>query len=57
MFVYKHAETLQDVKKYPIFLKKLQTLPVNHWMQNFQGIVFIWTRTYSEIFRSALVCF
>ena len=24
-------------------------------MRNFQGIVFIWTRTYSEIFKSGLV--
>ena len=24
-------------------------------MRNFQGIVFIWTRTYSEIFKSTLV--
>ena len=26
-------------------------------MRNFQGIVFIWTRTYSEKFKSALVYF
>ena len=24
-------------------------------MQNFQGIAFIWTQTYREIFKSALV--
>ena len=24
-------------------------------MRNFQGIVFIWTQTYAEIFKSALV--
>ena len=24
-------------------------------MRNFQGIVFIWTQTYTEIFKSALV--
>ena len=24
-------------------------------MRNFEGIVFIWTQTYSEIFKSALV--
>ena len=24
-------------------------------MRNFQGIIFIWTRTYGEIFKSALV--
>ena len=26
-------------------------------MQNFQGIVFIWTQTYEKIFKSALVTF
>ena len=26
-------------------------------MRNFQGIAFIWTRTYSEIFKSELVTF
>ena len=31
MFVYKHTETIEHVKKVACFLRKIQTLPVNNW--------------------------
>ena len=61
MFIYKHTETIEYVKKAAYFLQKIQTSRVitreflGLTMRNFQGIVFIWSRAYSEIFKSALV--
>ena len=62
MFAYKHTETIEYFRKQPAFLKKyklqgttitLELLRLK--MRNFQGIVFIWTLTYSEIIKSPLV--
>ena len=61
MFVYKHTETIEYVKKQPTFSEKnklyrritLEFLGLR--MQNFQGINFIWIRTNREIFKSVLV--
>ena len=61
MFVYKHTETIEYVKKQPTFKEKYKLHEWITWellglrMGNVQGIVFIWTRTYSEIFKSALM--
>ena len=60
-FVYKHTETIEYVKKWANFYEKYK---MYGWitreflglrMQNFQGIIFIWIRTYMEILKSALV--
>ena len=60
-FVYKHLETLEYVKNLPTFYEIYKL----HWkitreflglrMRNFHGSAFIWTKTHSEIFKSALV--
>ena len=62
-FVYKHSETIEYVKNLPTFKKiyKLYGKIIREFlglrMQNFRGVVFIWTQTYREIFKSALVYF
>ena len=59
MFVYKHTETIESVKKYPTFLWK--TSQVNnseiHRSGNakYSGYSFIGSQASSEIFKSALV--
>ena len=60
MLVYKHTETIECIKKYTfqekyklygwITLEFLRLL-----MQNVQGIIFMWIKTYRGIFKSALV--
>ena len=51
MLVNKHAETIEYVKSWPTFQKKLQTSRINDWrlltIKNFQVIVLIWTQTYA----------
>ena len=43
-------------EKLAYFLRNLLTWELLELrMRNFEGIVFIWTQTYSEIFKSALV--
>ena len=61
MFVYKHTETIEYVKKLPTFYEKHELYGWITWemlrlrMRNFQGIIFIQTRSNREIFKSALV--
>ena len=59
MFAYKHTETKEYVKKYRTFKKKykLHGNSTILWFKNakFSGIVFIWSRSYNEIFKSTLV--
>ena len=61
MFVYKHTETIEYIKKYANFYGKYE---VHGWiteeflglrMKNFQDIIFIWIRTHREIFKSVWV--
>ena len=59
--IYKHSETTECVKKLAYFLRnyKVQAQITREFlglrMLNFQFVVFIWwTRTYREIFKSAL---
>ena len=60
MFVYKHTETTEYVKKWLAFLKKYELYGqitrefLVFRMRNFQGIIFLSTQTYGEIFKSAL---
>ena len=60
-FVYKHSETINYVKNYPTFseiFKLHGQIPQEFLglkMPNLQGIRFIWTRTYSKIFKYALM--
>ena len=61
MFVYKHTEITEHAKKYPSFYEKYKFRGyitrefIGLRMQNFQGIVLVWTRTYGEILKSVLV--
>ena len=58
MFVYKHRETIEYVKKLPTFFKKRQTSRVNNTrilMIENPKCCFIETRTYNEGLKSALV--
>ena len=61
MFVYKHIETIEYVKKKPTFWEKYKLYGLITWeflrliMRNFQGIIFMCIRTYRGIFKSALV--
>ena len=51
MFVYKHTEIIEYVKNslYGWIIREL----VGFRIRNFQDIIFIWTETYGEIFKSA----
>ena len=64
MFVYKHTKAVEYVKKWPTLKKKQknpQNLRVNKFKNriknrvNFQGIIFIWTQIYGEIFNGLLM--
>ena len=64
MFLYKHIEAIEKkIIKSSLPFLKIPTSQVNNKreffrlrIENFQGIVFIWTRrTYTECFKSALV--
>ena len=61
MFVYKHIETIEYVKKYANFKEQYK---VYGWItqeflglrvKNFQDIILKWIRTCREIFKFALV--
>ena len=57
-FVWNHSETMEYVKNQPTFeeIHKLYGQITREFlrlrMRNFQGIAFIWTQTYWEIFKS-----
>ena len=61
MFVYKHTETIEYVKKQPTFLENYKLYGwitpefVGLRMPNFQDIIFTWLQTYGEILKSTLV--
>ena len=61
MFVQKHTETIEYIKKQPTFLKKYKFYTsitqefLGFRMLKLQGIIFIWIRTNMEIFKSSLV--
>ena len=62
MFIYKHTETIEYVKKSSLLFKEKYKLYgwitqefIGLGLRNFQGIIFIWIKTYIEIFKSALV--
>ena len=60
-FVYKYSETIECDKNYPTFQEifKIQGKIAQEFlgldMRIFQGIVFVWTQTYWEIFKPELV--
>ena len=60
-FVYKHTETIEYVQKEPSFYEKYKDYGwitrkfLELRMKNFHDIIFIWIRTYREIFKSSLV--
>ena len=60
-FVYKLSETIEHVKNEPTFKKsyKIQERITREFlrlrMRKYQGIAFIWTQIYREIFKSAVV--
>ena len=59
-FAYKHSETLEYVKNWTTFWEcckchgQITRQAIELRMQNFQGIIFIWTQTCMEIFKSVL---
>ena len=61
MFVYKHSETIEYVKKWLTFQEKYKLYGqitsefLVFRMRNFQDIIFLWAQTYRESFKSALV--
>ena len=58
-YFFINLQTQQNMLKSSPLLRKIQTSRVNNSRilrfknANFQGIVFIWSRAYSEIFKSA----
>ena len=56
MFVYKHIETVEYLKKYATFSRgKVIRELLGLKMQNSQSIASLRSRSYTEIFKSALV--
>ena len=56
MFVYKHIETVEHLKKYATFSRgKVIRELLGLKMQNSQSIASLRSRSYTEIFKSALV--
>ena len=60
-FVYKNSETIEYVKNLPTFFLDIYKLHgqitpefLRLIMRNFQGLVFVWTQTNREIFKSVV---
>ena len=54
-FVCKHSEIIADMFKISLLYRQITREFLVLRMRNFQGIAFVWTQTYSEILKSALV--